>query len=177
MAVPTKHQDLIDRIRLLKEKHWFSYGFVGPFLVVLYPLWVLFTMFYTDLEIEGCLIILAGIGVLQILVVLSCLWSVHFLASMTHAEVKNIKEANMALVVPTANNGSPEIVRVQLNRGGDQFYIIFQNLRFEWDPEKRTFRGLDFPTDRRVDHYINWKGYEDEAQLAKAADIYGDNTY
>ena len=173
MAGPPSPNDVVEKITLHKDRHWLYHGYVAPFLI-LYPLWVYFYL-TTDLPYEACIIVLVAIFLTQALLVLCCMWSVWFFAFMTCTEVKNITEASVARFVPTANNGSPELVRIRKPNNG-QISCIFQKLKFTWDDNKKTFRGLEFPTNLSYNHYLNWKGHEDENQIMEQDKIYGINT-
>ena len=173
MAGPPSPNDVVEKITLHKDRHWLYHGYVTPFLL-LYPLWVYF-YFTTELPYEACIIVLVAIFLTQALLVLCCMWSVWFFALITCNEVKNIQDATVAKFVPTANNGSPELVRIRKPNNG-QIYCIFQKLKFTWDDNKKTFRGLEFPTNLSFTHYLNWKGHEDDNQLSAQERNYGINT-
>ena len=68
------------------------------------------------------------------------------------------QDATLAKFVPTPNNGSPQLIRVHCQREDNTYFCIFQKLKFVWDSEKKTFRGLLFPNDLSYDHYVNSKG-------------------
>ena len=173
MAGPPSPNDVVEKITLHKDRHWLYHGYVTPFLC-LYPLWVYFYL-TTELPYEACIIALVAIFLSQALLVLCCMWSVWFFAFMTCNEVKNIQEASVARFVPTANNGSPELVKIRKPNNG-QISCVFQKLKFTWDDNKKTFRGIEFPTNLSFTHYLNWKGHEDENQLLQQEKIYGVNT-
>ncbi|KAJ7372377.1 hypothetical protein OS493_019827 [Desmophyllum pertusum] len=85
----------------------------GPF-IPLYLTWLYFwTVVYgvTD-YFEAGLIALAVVGILQILSCLFCHWSVHVRCLFT-CSTENIPTlATVIKVVPTANNGSPELLNL-----------------------------------------------------------------
>ena len=111
---------------------------------------------------------------LQILLCLSCYWSVHMLCWLTCTPVRTHAEATVAKVVPTPNNGSSELVRMNV-RGPDACWFNFQKLKYVWDGERKVFRGLQFPTDHSFAHYLEWKGYEEEEALNKIEGDFGNN--
>jgi len=173
MAVIQDQNDLIASISLYKDRHWLYHGYVAPFGVI-YLTWLYYTFLVTDYPLEGCLIALVAIFLVQVLMILSCMWSVHVMAWLTCKEVKDVKAATVAKFVPTPNNGSAELLRIR--RKGEHVWCTFQKLKFLWDEDKRTFRSLVFPTDLSFDTYLNSKGHETEEQLATKAALYGDNT-
>ncbi len=80
----------------------------------------------------------------------------------------------MVKVVPRPNNGSSELVQIRKDDCGETFWI-FQKLKYTFDAEKRLFRAVEFPADQSCQHYLEWKGYEDDETLAKAERHYGNN--
>lgn len=81
----------------------------------------------------------------------------------------------MAKVVPTANNGSSEFVK--LRREGGETWLIFQKLKYLWDDDKKWFKAIDFSVNQSMDYYLDWKGHETEEALAEAERHYGNNMY
>jgi cation-transporting ATPase 13A1 len=111
---------------------------------------------------EAGVIALVAIFLTQVLVVLTCHWSVHFMAWSTCSKVSDPTQATVAKFVPTANNGSAELIRVNKgkakNGDGVVIWCIFQKLKYIWDEEKKAFRGLEFPTDKPYKHYLDHTG-------------------
>ena len=180
MAVPPSQDDLVAEITLHKDRHWLFHGYVAPFIFV-YIFWLYFTFFVTDLPYEACVIALVAVFLFQVLIILCCMWSVWFLTLMTCQEVYDINEATVSRFVPTPNNGSPELIRIVHKRKKcdkgltSSSWCYFQKLKYVWDEDKKTFRGLQFPTDKSFTLYLNWKGHEDDTQLAEYEQIYGNN--
>ena len=129
----------------------------------------------TDLPYEACIIALVAIFLVQALLALCCMWSVWFLAFMTCSEVNDIDEATIARFVPTPNNGSSELVAIRKKSSCGQISCYFQKLKYIWDEDKKTFRGLQFPTNQSFTYYLNWKGHEDETALSDQEHTYGNN--
>ena len=77
---------------------------------------------------------------------------------MTCSEVKDVNDATVARFVPTPNNGSPELIVIKKRSGSWQIWCYFQKLKYVWDDNKKTFRGLEFPTNQSYTYYLNWKG-------------------
>ena len=104
MNLIEQSDDLVSHVGLYRSRHPLLHGYTSPFLV-LYMAWL-----YTWLAIYGYeewleagSIIGAGIVILNILLVLSCYWSVHFLALMTcnKVEERESVHAEWVKVVPT----------------------------------------------------------------------------
>ena len=57
----------------------------------------------------------------------------------------------------------------------DDIWCIFQKLKYVWVESEQVFKGLEFPVNETIAHYLNTKGYEDETALAEKRRIFGDN--
>ena len=80
--------DEVHYVELYRTSHVLSHAYVAPFLVIyaiFFPTWIFKFGFFENFEV-GC-IILAVIGVIQVLVCLSCHWSVHLCARFTCSKV------------------------------------------------------------------------------------------
>jgi cation-transporting ATPase 13A1 len=81
--------ELVRYVALYRHRHWVLHGYAAPF-VFFYAAWIYF--WFTSLGLnehwEGGFIGMAAIGIVQVLVCLSCYWSVHVLAWMTCAKVR-----------------------------------------------------------------------------------------
>lgn len=87
------------------------------------------------------------------------------------------QENVLAKVVPMPNNGSPELVAIQkttLDNGDVVSWFIFQKIKYVWDDNKRTFRGIDFPVNKTFGQYKQTKGHTDE-DVDRATKYYGNN--
>ncbi|PIK60844.1 hypothetical protein BSL78_02244 [Apostichopus japonicus] len=127
------------------------------------------------------LIILAAIGCLQILVLLFCHWSVYVRCKLTSREVTDPQSAGYVKVVPTPNNGYPEIIKLHNDKdpesGKNILWFTSQKTKYIYDAEeKKQFQPVSFPVDYPFREYQDWKGYTEEKELAKAKDTYGDNS-
>ena len=108
---------LVTRISLYVDKHWLLHAYVLPF-GILYGIWMqawLFSDFYGH-SLEAGMIALVVVFCIQVLVALACHWSVHVMALVTCTK-SQIHEATFAKFVPTANNGSAELVRIRYVNG------------------------------------------------------------
>lgn len=77
------------------------------------------------------------------------------------------------------NNGSPELVRIQTTQVDENSpvisWFIFQKIKYVWDADKKTFRGLDFPIHKTYGEYVRSKGYQNDADVERAIKRYGNN--
>lgn len=89
------------------------------------------------------------------------------------------QENVLAKVVPMPNNGSPELVRVQTTQVDENSpvisWFIFQKIKYVWDGDKKTFRGLDFPIHKTYGEYVRSKGHQNDAEVERAVKRYGNN--
>jgi manganese-transporting P-type ATPase len=82
-------------------------------------------------------------------------------------------------VVPTENNGSSELVRLQLteiDKLGTEYFFIFQKIKYVYDDNKKQFRATDFPINRPYIEYFDSKGHEEDEALAIAEKRFGKNS-
>ena len=149
MNLIDQSDELVSSVGLYRSRHPLLHGYTSPF-IPLYLSWLYmwFTGYGYEEWLEAGAVIGAVLVILNILVILSCYWSVHFLALMTCSKVdpKNSLVAEWAKVVPTKNNDSPELVKLA-RTGPYQLWFTFQKLKFVWDTDKRVFRQVQFPTD------------------------------
>nr|CAD7457856.1 unnamed protein product [Timema tahoe] len=119
MAPALRIDDLVQCVTLHIPRHLVFHGYVLPF-VIFYGTWLYLWLAVYGLEeyYEAGLIGVAVIGLLQILTCLCCYWSVHVQCFLTCSsmlfvlQTKDPFKAEAAKVVPTANNGSSELIRV-----------------------------------------------------------------
>lgn len=82
-------------------------------------------------------------------------------------------------MVPTPNNGSAELVKVNTTQLDDESpvisWFVFQKIKYVWDPEKKTFRGIDFPIHKTYAEYVRSKGHQNEAEIERSIKKYGKN--
>ena len=95
MAAAKLEKDIISEevqsIELYQTAHVATHAYVAPFVLIhaiFFPVWIYYG-FFENFEI-GC-IILAVLGVIQVLVCLACHWSIHIRASFTCSRVNKFK--------------------------------------------------------------------------------------
>eukprot|EP00112_Aurelia_sp_Birch-Aquarium-sp1_P014323 Seg3082.2 transcript_id=Seg3082.2/GoldUCD/mRNA.D3Y31 product="Manganese-transporting ATPase 13A1" protein_id=Seg3082.2/GoldUCD/D3Y31 len=169
----------IDYIRWYRRKEIIFHGYVFPFIIIYGAVFYAWLVVYGALDhFElGC-IALAVTGVIQVLTCLSCHWSVHVRCALTCTSENDIDKAEVVKVVPTPNNGSPEVVTLHHEEEptGSIIWFEFQKHKFLYDrEEKKEFRLLDFPVDHSFKFYQESKGYSDEDDVKIAQRKYGLN--
>ncbi|XP_023721826.2 manganese-transporting ATPase 13A1 [Cryptotermes secundus] len=180
MVVAERVDDLVQSVSLHIPRQFLLHGYILPFLT-LYGSWLYVWFFIYGIEeyYEAGLIGVAVIGLLQILSCLCCHWSVHVQCFLTCKSAKDPLKAKVAKVVPTANNGSSELVSVhhykdEVNQSVS-IWFIFQKTKYVWDENKKQFCGLQFPVDLPFGEYMEWKGYQEDHEVTNADIKYGRN--
>lgn len=109
--------ELVQTVTLHIPRPTLLHGYSWPF-IFLYGAWFYLWVFVygVDEHPEAGWLALAGIGIAQILVSLSCYWSVHVRTFLTCSNTDDPSKAVLAKVVPTPNNGSSKLVVIQKTR-------------------------------------------------------------
>lgn len=124
------------------------------------------------------LLVVGGIIFIHILTTLCCYWSVHVLAFLNCRQVKLPKEAMLVKVVPTANNGSSEMVRLHcksLANGQCMFYFFFQKVKYVWNEDRKQFCAIEFPINETIDFYVRARGLKTDEDIRQVEQLYGAN--
>ncbi|XP_066142294.1 endoplasmic reticulum transmembrane helix translocase [Euwallacea fornicatus] len=180
MSPKVKVDDLIQSISLYTPTSSLFHLYLLPF-VILYVLWTyLWIGIWGFWELyEGGFIGIAVIGCIQILCCLACYWSVHIKCFFTYKKERDPQKASVAKIIPTANNGSSEVVwirRVKLPNEKYMIFFTFQKIKYIWDSDKKTFRGVEFPIHKTYAEYNAWKGFQEDDDIKKAEITYGNNS-
>lgn len=181
MAVGTRIDELVQSVTLYTARPLVTHGTILPF-IFLYLSWLYVWIFVYGIEDfnEAGFVGMGVIGLLQIFSCLCCYWSVHVQCLLTCRKARNADEARLAKVVPTANNGSSELVKLHRYKDDSKnelhIWFIFQKTKYVWDNnEKKQFNGLSFPTYNSYQHYMEWKGYQEDSEIHYAEQKYGKN--
>uniref|UniRef100_A0A1B6DGW9 Endoplasmic reticulum transmembrane helix translocase n=2 Tax=Clastoptera arizonana TaxID=38151 RepID=A0A1B6DGW9_9HEMI len=180
MAIDTRIDDLIKSVSLHSFRYPLFHGTIFPFVIGYLCWFYLWIIVYGPSEFSEAGFVGTGvIGLLQILGYLCCYWSVHVHCFLTCKNIKDPNKAELAKVVPTANNGFPELVKLQHFKDTitkkDIVWFIFQKTKYVWDENKKQFRGLEFPVNLSFKEYMDWKGYQEDADLTNAELKYDKN--
>uniref|UniRef100_A0A6M2DGQ8 Putative p-type atpase n=1 Tax=Xenopsylla cheopis TaxID=163159 RepID=A0A6M2DGQ8_XENCH len=172
--------DLVHYVKLYQPLPIYLQGNLLPFIViyiVLFYLWI-FVYGFTEYNEAGWLC-LGIVGCVQILVSLCCYWTVHVQCFLACRSVKGPEEASIAKVVPTANNGFSEIVKLyHTQEDGSKEYIhwfIFQKTKYVWDYDKKQFKCIEFPINYTLEYYSESKGHQEDSDVQLAESRYGKN--
>lgn len=173
------HEELVESVSLYRRRPLPLYGTLGPF-AALYAAWLYLWVGHYGVSQypEAGLIALAALAILHILTVLSGHWSVHAHCLLTCTAEPNPFKATYAKVVPTANNGSPELVLLLHDQDTNQqntIYFEFQKIKYWFDEDENEFLPVAFPVDFQISFYQTAKGFQDEIELKDAEKKYGIN--
>ncbi|XP_012219639.2 endoplasmic reticulum transmembrane helix translocase [Linepithema humile] len=173
-ATSSRIDELVQSVSLHNPRKWIFNGYILPFMM-LQSLWIYCWIFIYGIDeyYDAGLVGIAAIGMLQIFLCLCCQWSVHIHTFLNCSSEKDPYKAKIVKVVPTPNNGSSELVA--LHHTEQQNWFIFQKTKYYWDPEIKSFRGLQFPINHSVKYYCGWKGYLDQDEVEAAEEKYGKN--
>jgi cation-transporting ATPase 13A1 len=192
MNLSDPDDDLVARVSLHRGRPPLLHGYIAPF-ILLYLGWLYIWFVHIGYEewLEAGYLVGAAIVIMNVLVVLSCHWSVGFMAAMTCSRVseREVVMAEWAKVVPTENNGFAEMVRLA-RTGPYPLWFTFQKLKYVWDSDPKVrlgvlvvlhgilqvFRRVSFPTDHSLAHYRDWKGWGEEQEVLDKTSFYGNNT-
>ncbi|KAL3871745.1 hypothetical protein ACJMK2_039723 [Sinanodonta woodiana] len=169
----------IQRVSFYNIKPILFHGYVGPFAII-YGIWLYCWIALYGLEdyYEAGLIVLAIIGLLQILTSLFCMWSVGVNCALTCSNVSDPFKASWVKVVPTPNNGSTELVKLHMEKDGNgtKLWFNFQKMKYLYDAEeKKQFVSVELPVNYSIKTYLDWKGYPEETDMKEIETKYGKN--
>ena len=99
MNLCDSNDDLVSRVSLYKARHPLLYGYTSPFLL-LYLTWLYCwgTMWGFNDYWEAGIVVGVILGLVNVLVLLCCHWSVHIMAAMTCTRVRDSNSATLAKV-------------------------------------------------------------------------------
>ncbi|TMS40027.1 hypothetical protein L596_006463 [Steinernema carpocapsae] len=169
---------LVESVVTYQLRPIWAHAYSGPFFI-LYAIWLYFwsSMGMDDNWELGC-IIMAGIGVFQVLTVLFCHWFVWIRSLLTCYRIPDASKATLARVTPTPNNGWAEIVplrRTKLKDGEVKLWFEFQKVHYTYDADKKTFRSFEFDVYKPMRYYQESKGLETDEVIEDTRLELGDN--
>lgn len=181
---PTKAKnldDLIQSVTLHIMNPTYLSGVVFPFLAIYITFFYVWLNLYGgDEYYEAGIVIFAALVFCHILTFLCCFWSVHVLVFLNSRKVKCPRLGVVAKVVPTPNNGSSEMVRIQETVMDEStketiYWFSFQKTKYIWDEDKATFKSVEYPVNKLLKEYANSRGLENDAAVRLAEKTYGAN--
>ncbi|KAF7840196.1 putative manganese-transporting ATPase PDR2 [Senna tora] len=173
---------VVDRVDLLRKKHWPWRLDVWPFAII-YALWP--TLVLPSLDFVDAAIVLGGLVALHILVWLFTGWSVDFKCFAHYSKVKNIYQADSCKITPAQFSGSKEVVPLYFRKTPvassspdlEEIYFDFRKQRFVYSKENGTFCKLSYPTKETFGYYLKNTGHGSEAKVLAATEKWGRNVF
>ncbi|XP_076978302.1 endoplasmic reticulum transmembrane helix translocase [Tamandua tetradactyla] len=157
---------------------------VLPFAGLLYPAWLCAAAAgcwggsWTQVP-EAALLVLAAICLTHALTVLSGHWSVHARCALTCTPEYDASKATFVKVVPTPNNGSPELVALHWDKDEDGQEVLsfeFQKIKYSYDAlEKKQFLPVAFPVGNTFSYYQSSRGFQEDTEIRAAEKKFGSN--
>lgn len=113
----------------------------------------------------------------QIITYLFCHWSVDVKCWLSYTKCNDPYRAKFAKVTPTPNNGSTELVPIKRETVAKRQTLSFnfQKTKYVFDEKTQQFSSIEFPCDKPLAYYRDWKGYENPDELYLIDRLYGHN--
>jgi len=113
----------------------------------------------------------------QLITYLFCHWSVDVKCFLSYTRCYDPHSSKFVKVTPRPNNGSTELV--QLNRETvsrqNVLSFVFQKTKYVYSEKAGNFITTEFPCDKSISHYKQWKGYQDQNEINAVDRQYGRN--
>ncbi|KAF3789651.1 putative manganese-transporting ATPase [Nymphaea thermarum] len=176
---------VVERVDLLKQRHWLWRLDVWPFAII-YSLWVFIVL--PSLDFTDAAIVFGGIAVVHILVFLFTAWSVDFRCFVQYSKAKSIQDADACKITPEKFSGSKEIVPLCCRKimagsstsqtiHSEEIYFDFRKQRFIFSDEMKNFCKLPYPSKETFGFYLRNTGHGSEAKVSAAIEKWGRNVF
>ncbi|KAK2391289.1 putative manganese-transporting ATPase pdr2 [Trifolium repens] len=174
---------VVDRVDLLRKKHWPWRLDIWPF-TILYGAWA--STILPSLDFVDACIVLGALASFHILVCLFTAWSVDFKCFAYYSKVKNIDQADSCKITPAKFCGSKEVVPLNYRKSSagsssavdlEEIYFDFRKQCFVYSKEKGTFCKLSYPTKETFRYYVKSSGHGSEAKVLAATEKWGRNVF
>ncbi|KAI7862416.1 HAD ATPase, P-type, family IC [Spinellus fusiger] len=165
-------------------KQWHLY--VWPFFSMLYPVFFYVYYFKYDVYIvseEWTFVSLGSIITLHALSFLVCQWNVSIKALFTCTKENDVNKATIIKIVPFRYQGIGTLCPLHHGQpnslGKGEISFQFQQKKFVWDQDKKTFKELVYLSDMQpnIGTYQNYNGLETAKAIEQARDMYGLNKF
>lgn len=113
----------------------------------------------------------------QVLTYLFCHWSVDVKCWLSYTRSKDPYTSKYVKVTPTPNNGSTELVELHrdiINRQ-QVLWFVFQKAKYVYNDKTGQFVAIEFPCDKKLSHYKEWKGYQEPEEVQSVERQFGRN--
>ena len=103
-------------------------------------------------------------------------WSVAFRCFIRFRQVSDIKNATHLHVTPRSHQGKEELVPLQKNETGEQFFE-FHRRKYVYDSDSETFHKVRCRVNYPESHYEAWTGIPNENIHSRLLDLHGPNKF
>ncbi|XP_044497206.1 probable manganese-transporting ATPase PDR2 [Mangifera indica] len=174
---------VVDKVDLLRKKHWAWRLDVWPF-AILYAIWM--TTIVPSIDFVDAAIVFGGLVAFHILVFLFTVWSVDFRCFAHFSKVYEIHLADACKITPAKFCGSKEVVPLQFRKQMtsssatvdlEEIFFDFRKQCFIFSKEKENFSKLPYPTKETFGYYLKCTGHGSEAKVAAAMEKWGRNVF
>ncbi|KAL2347135.1 hypothetical protein Fmac_001135 [Flemingia macrophylla] len=174
---------VVDRVDLLRKKHWPWRLDVWPFAIA-YGAWL--SAILPSLDFVDAAIVFGALVALHILVWLFTGWSVDFKCFAHYSKVRNIDQSDSCKITPAKFCGSKEVVPLHSRKSSagsssvvdlEENYFDFRKQCFVYSNEKGTFCKLSYPTKETFGYYLKCSGHGSEAKVVAATEKWGRNVF
>lgn len=119
----------------------------------------------------------AAIFVILALVLLFCHWMMPVRCFLMCSKQEDVRIASHVCVIPTQNNGWPELVKLMRTTRDKQtkLWFEFQRVHYTWDEESREFQTKTLDTAKPMVFFQKSHGFEVEEHVKDAKYLLGDN--
>ncbi|KAK0670334.1 putative type V cation-transporting ATPase [Cercophora samala] len=184
---PLVDNSQIQSAELLRPLPLAQHAYIWPFAII----WPIFLRYYLSEDLynkhigaqEWTFVWVGSIITVQALTWLCTHWSVDLDATFTARKVRNIEDAKLIKVVPTANAGSAEICKLVRDKvgGKSNLSFLFQKRRFLYNPETKKFSTLAYEIDAspapKLEKFQRSRGITSASELERLEQHYGTNTF
>lgn len=170
---------LVDDVVLMNKLPIHLHKYLTPFLFIYsFAAGVWYRYFESEQPPEYFYAFFSLLFLFHILTVLSCFWSCNVRCMLTCSRATHPSAATHVKVVPTAHNGSTELVPLNRSKNDEKTttWFEFQKAMYIFDEEeKKRFAPISFPVSNTFKTYQSSKGLADEDSLKSAKFNYGEN--
>lgn len=172
--------ELVQSVDCYNMRPLMLHGYLTPFVAIYAVLMYKWLTYFSMQESQEMWFILVAIAVAaQILTYLTSLWSVRVNCWMAYSYSPHPENATFVRVVPTPNNGSSELVRLRHSPATrydpESIWFLFQKTKYTYNFKNKRFEVLQFPLNHEIVVYQEWKGYQEDHEIASVEKQFGKN--
>lgn len=192
--------ELVQTVVCYNQRHVLLHGYLAPFFLLQAVVYYYFSFEYKSQDsleqteslskdsqvlqeaakrhsFEIWVIAVAVSVAAQVITYLFCHWSIDVKCWLTFSRATDPYQAGFVKVTPTPNNGSTELVPLKRETVAKKvvLWFMFQKAKYTYDDKSKQFIAVEFPCDKTISFYQQWKGYSDPNDLQAIDRQYGRN--